>query len=215
MFGQDMVILNSQEVAVALLEKRSHKYSDRPVLSILELYVVPPVLCFSLTFHRFGWEWASSTARYGPRLRLHRRLLHQVFHAKAALTYRPKQMWNAYQMLTHLLDDPTRYEAHFTMYVLRWISSGVLFIMHRFSASVVMAVTYGYEMNKGETFVMSMQRAADIMLRFATPQISALCDAFPFSGCLLSDLVSLDYWLILGCHSQGVAGVVPGNGIQV
>ena len=38
--GQEIIILNSEEVAIALLEKRSQKYSDRPVFSIADLYVV-------------------------------------------------------------------------------------------------------------------------------------------------------------------------------
>ena len=33
-------MLNSEEVAIELLEKRSHKYSDRPVFSAADLYVL-------------------------------------------------------------------------------------------------------------------------------------------------------------------------------
>ena len=43
--GQEIIILNSEELAIALLEKRSDKYSDRPVYSVAELYVVQPFLC--------------------------------------------------------------------------------------------------------------------------------------------------------------------------
>ena len=121
-------------------------------------------------------------------------MLHQFFHAEAALTYRPKQIRNAYQILTQLLDDPTKYEAHFTTCVFTspsGILPDVLIVMSRFSASVVMAVTYGYDMNDGETFVTSMQRASDIVLRFGTPEISAVCAALPFSGCLPLDLIPL------------------------
>ncbi|KAF8452275.1 cytochrome P450 [Boletus edulis BED1] len=149
MLGQDIILLNSERVAVELLEKRSQKYSDRPVFAAADL---------------FDYEWPSSSARYGPRFRLHRRLLHQVFHAKAALDYRERQLQRAYELLTRLLDDPARYAAHFTT----------------FSASVVMGVTYGYDMKGGDTFVTSMQRASDIFLGIATPEIFALCIAFPF-----------------------------------
>ena len=38
-FGQHIVVLNSVDSAVALLEKRAHKYSDRPVFPMLELFV--------------------------------------------------------------------------------------------------------------------------------------------------------------------------------
>ena len=136
------------------------------------------------------------------------------------MTYRPKQMHSAYQMLVRLLDDPARYDAHFATYVRNPFITpcrtlpGVL-IMHSFSASVVMAVTYGYDMNEGETFVTSMHRGADIVLRFSTPEITALCTAFPFSGCSASDLAVLPCLLIYVCHSQGISGVVSWNGVQV
>lgn len=172
---------------------------------------------------RFGLEWTASIARYGPRFKLHRRLFHQVFHAKAALTYRHKQLQSAYEMLTQLLDDPTRYDAHFTTCVLillvtpRGDLHDVVFmqLMHRFSAAVVMAVTYGYGMKGRETFVTSMQRAADIFLRVASPEISAVCTAFPFRGCLPSDLIPLNPLLTHAWCSQGVSRVVSWNGLQV
>lgn len=50
--GQDIVILNSKEVAIELLEKRSQKYSDRPVISIADMYVffrASPGVHFTLT----------------------------------------------------------------------------------------------------------------------------------------------------------------------
>ena len=36
--GREMIILNSEEAAVALLEKRSQKYSDRPTPGMSDLY---------------------------------------------------------------------------------------------------------------------------------------------------------------------------------
>jgi hypothetical protein len=39
LFGQDNVVINSEEIARDLLEHRSHKYSDRPALATNELYV--------------------------------------------------------------------------------------------------------------------------------------------------------------------------------
>ena len=40
MFGQDIILLNSEEVAVALLDKCSSKYSDQPEFAPAELYVL-------------------------------------------------------------------------------------------------------------------------------------------------------------------------------
>ncbi|KAN0101188.1 Cytochrome P450 [Tylopilus felleus] len=117
-FDQDVILLNSEEAAVALLSKR---YSDRP--------------------------------EFSPA---------SFFHSKAALDYRDKQLQRAYELLTHL--------HHFTT----------------FSAAVVMEVTYGYDMKGGETFVSPMQRASDIVLSVGTPELFALCTAFPFVKALPS-----------------------------
>ena len=43
--GQDIIVLNSEQVAVALLEKRSQKYSDRPVFSTADLFVFLTFVC--------------------------------------------------------------------------------------------------------------------------------------------------------------------------
>lgn len=45
MLGQHIILLNSEQVAIALLEKRSQKYSDRPVFSVADLYVLVPFQC--------------------------------------------------------------------------------------------------------------------------------------------------------------------------
>ena len=55
-------------------------------------------------------------------------------------------------------------------------------VVLRFSAVVVMEVTYGYDMKGGETFVSSVPRASDIVLSVGTPELFALCTTFPFGG---------------------------------
>ena len=136
------------------------------------------------------------------------------------MAYRPKQAQSAYQMLTQLLNDPTHYDVHFTACVLNLFITpcrtlAYVFVVHRFSASVVMAVTYGCDMKEGETFVASMRRSAAMVLRFSTPEISAICTAFPFGGCLPSCSAPLDRSLRCICHSHGFTGMVSRNGVQV
>lgn len=46
MIGRPMIILNSVKVAIDLLEQRSALYSDRPNLTVYELYVT-----FVVTLH--------------------------------------------------------------------------------------------------------------------------------------------------------------------
>lgn len=39
-FGQHLIVINSVDSAVALMEKRANKYSDRPAFPMLELLVL-------------------------------------------------------------------------------------------------------------------------------------------------------------------------------
>ncbi|KIK92206.1 hypothetical protein PAXRUDRAFT_13359 [Paxillus rubicundulus Ve08.2h10] len=150
--NQEIIVLNSEKVAVELLEKRSNKYSDRPLFALAALADL------------FGCERSSVLANYGPRLRQHRRLYHQFFCASAALSYRPRQLETAHEMLAHILDDPTHYADD------------------TFAATVVMSVTYGYDINGKEALAKYLKCATDIFTCFATPESAALCAAFPFRG---------------------------------
>ncbi|KAG0699967.1 cytochrome P450 [Suillus ampliporus] len=88
---QKVVVLNSQHVAQALLEKRSRNYSDRPYLATVEP-------CVPLLFlHQISLR---------PTIRppnLSSRLCTQFF---------PMQMKRAHEMIVNLIDDPQHYNAH-------------------------------------------------------------------------------------------------------
>lgn len=147
--NMEIIVLNSEEVADELLEKRSRIYSDRPYIATSDL---------------FGWEWATSIARYGERFRIHRRLYHQVFRSEAAVAYRPRQLRKAYEMLTLILHDPGHYGDHFEV----------------FAASVVLSVTYDYDIASHDDVVLdAAKRAVDLFIGVATPERAALFGAFP------------------------------------
>ena len=76
-----------------------------------------------------------------------------------------------------------------------------------------MEVTYGYDMKGGETFVSPMQRASDIVLSVGTPELFALCTAFPFGGFVVPCIPSI----ILTCVqcSEGASVVVSRDGMEV
>jgi hypothetical protein len=64
-------------------------------------------------------------------------------------------------------------------------------VILRFSAAVVMEVTYGHNAKGNETFLSSMQRAADIVLHATTVRVIAVCTVFPFGASFESDSVNL------------------------
>ncbi|KAG5637888.1 hypothetical protein H0H81_002773 [Sphagnurus paluster] len=86
-----MVILNSVEAAVDLMEKRSSNYSDRAPLP---------------AFTRMGWSKALATMRYGQEFRMHRRILQQHFNKAKIRNYESIQLLEARTFARNLLTDP-------------------------------------------------------------------------------------------------------------
>ncbi|KAG1837799.1 cytochrome P450 [Suillus subalutaceus] len=112
---QEAVVINSQHVAEALMDKRSRIYSDRPYLATVE---------------PFGWSTITfAFTGYGDEWRLSRRLFHQTFRPNSTLKFRPVQMRRAREMIVNLIDDPQHYHDHFAT----------------FSSSVGMSVIYDYQ----------------------------------------------------------------------
>ncbi|KAF7364917.1 O-methylsterigmatocystin oxidoreductase [Mycena venus] len=89
--GQHIVIVNSVKTAVELLERRSHTYSDRPVLAMID---------------HIGWDFNIAFMRVGDRWRQHRRMFQQHFRPDASRNYRPIQMNKVHQLLQGLLSNP-------------------------------------------------------------------------------------------------------------
>ncbi|KAF7362823.1 O-methylsterigmatocystin oxidoreductase [Mycena venus] len=90
-FGQHIIIVNSVKTATELFEKRSHIYSDRPVIPIVEL---------------LGWDYNTALLPIGDRWRSHRRILQQHFRRDISRQYRPIQMKKVHDLLHGLLSNP-------------------------------------------------------------------------------------------------------------
>jgi hypothetical protein len=93
MLGQPLVIVNSADVAEALLDKKSALYSDRPFLMMASALV--------------GWDRTLALTPYGPRFRAIRRMLHTLMGTRAALApYTPVFEAESRRMLRRVLDRP-------------------------------------------------------------------------------------------------------------
>ncbi|KAG1879039.1 cytochrome P450 [Suillus subluteus] len=108
--GEEMVVINSQHIAEALLDKRSRIYSDRPYLATLKPYG----LSINFAFLGYGDEW-----------RLCRRLFHQTFRPESAVKFRPMQIRRAREMVVNLVDDPQHYHDHIVTFSLSVVMSAV------------------------------------------------------------------------------------------
>lgn len=88
-----MIIINRFETAVAMLDKKSTIYSDRPVLP--------------MAGELSGWDKVTTLMRNKEHLRLHRRLFHSVIGTQAKLKRFEPTVENAtHKFLRRILDRP-------------------------------------------------------------------------------------------------------------
>ncbi|KAH7905082.1 cytochrome P450 [Hygrophoropsis aurantiaca] len=149
-FRQEIILINSEEVARDLLDRRSHIYSDRPVIITNDLV--------DLGFN-------SALLRYGAKWRLHRRIFHQAFKQEAALSFHPMQLCKVHQLLRSMLEHPKEYEKHFQL-----LSSSV----------IMSAVYAYETAPRDDPFVTVIEKALAIILEQLKPELSAILGAFPF-----------------------------------
>jgi len=96
-FGQVIVVLNSTKAAKDLLDRRSHIYSDRPVIPIYEM---------------MKWGWLVPLARYTESWRQARKVLDRSLRPSAIAAYRSVQQTKAHALLSRMLKNPDEWEAH-------------------------------------------------------------------------------------------------------
>ncbi|KAF8121767.1 cytochrome P450 [Boletus edulis] len=150
LFGRPFLIIQTTDVAKALLEQRSTVYSDRPPVKV----------------HKdVGSEFNSALLRYGEKWRLHRRLFHQSFRADAAQDYLPTQLRKARQLLIGIYNSPDRYQRQIELY-----ASGV----------IMSAVYDYETIPNDDPLVLAAERAIDVFVKVAGPSTAALLEAFPF-----------------------------------
>ncbi|KAG6906361.1 hypothetical protein DXG01_014315 [Tephrocybe rancida] len=114
-YNEHVVILNSVEDAIAMLDKRSRIYSDRPAMTMVDL---------------MGWDFNSGLIRYGDKWRRHRRLYQQNFNkATVRLTQEPTQTVKVHECLNRLLVAPDDFIAHVRTQVIP-LNSNPLRSMH-------------------------------------------------------------------------------------
>ncbi|KAF9234667.1 cytochrome P450 [Melanogaster broomeanus] len=153
MFSENVIIINSEKVARALLDRRSNIYSDRP-----NLVTRVPLTSYGWAFH-FAWQ------PYGEQWRTRRKFLHQFFRAEASLDYHPIQLKKARQLVLDLVKSPGDYPIH----------------LQRFSAAIIMSLLYDYEISPGKDhFVELFERGASVAFKALLPENASIVATFPF-----------------------------------
>ncbi|KAG5638040.1 hypothetical protein H0H81_002160 [Sphagnurus paluster] len=89
-YGRPVVVLNSAEAAIDLLDKRSANYSDRPPF---------------VTFGLIGWVRALPSVRYGKKFQKLRHMAQEYFSAKKSVAYHSIPARETRVLLQNLLSD--------------------------------------------------------------------------------------------------------------
>ncbi|KAG1844662.1 cytochrome P450 [Suillus subalutaceus] len=148
--ARKVVVINSQHVAEALMDKRSRIYSDRPYLATVE---------------PFGWSVNFAFTRYGDEWRLCRRLFHQTFRPDSALKFRPMQLNRARELIVNLIDDPRHYHSHFATFS----SSVAMSVAYGYQTRP-----------RDDPLVQIVENASAIGFELLTPEKAMLLKLFPF-----------------------------------
>ncbi|KAG1727488.1 cytochrome P450 [Suillus paluster] len=147
-FDQEFIVINSEKVAIELLEKRSYNYSDRPNLPTTPL---------------FGLDFSTVLMAYGVRWRRQRRIFHQAFREKAALTYRPMQQRKAQQFISGILDTPEEFLNH----------------VHVYASSIIMSAIYDHETElHNDPLVEAVGKTLKLALEELRPEVAVFIKTF-------------------------------------
>lgn len=147
--GKHIVVVNSIEKAVDLLDKRSSNYSDRPDIPMANMT---------------GWTAINiGLIHYGELWRRHRRLFHQKFRQNAVSEFHPLQTSKIQVLLRNLLENPEEFSLH----------------VRNFPASVIMAATYGYEIAPRNDPIVTLVDEASTMITEHIFLGSQLVNVFP------------------------------------
>ncbi|KAG1867957.1 cytochrome P450 [Suillus subalutaceus] len=122
--GNPIIVVNSAQAAEELFERRSSKYSSRPIRTmVVEL---------------MGWDWLFSSMPYGRKWKQHRSLFHRHFHRLLTSQYHSVLIKETHTTLRNLAHTPDDFAHH----------------LRRTAAAIVMRISYGHEVSdKGDIYV--------------------------------------------------------------
>ncbi|KAF8815155.1 cytochrome P450 [Phlegmacium glaucopus] len=147
--GTDIIILDTHQATIDLIERRSNNYSSRPTLSMVR--------------ELMGFEFSFAFKDYGDVWRTQRKLMHQEFNSKASLRFYPYQIEATRKLLRRLLDDPDDFFGNVRLY----------------SGDIILSTTYGFKIDsKSDPYILLAEAAVEPALKALNPG-AFLVDLFP------------------------------------
>ncbi|THU84116.1 cytochrome P450 [Dendrothele bispora CBS 962.96] len=149
-FGQTMIILNSTEHAVELLDKRSAIYSDRPIVPMGGELV--------------GWNRAIGLLPYGKRFKKYRRLAKQLFGSpKTMEAFHPVEEEEAHRLLKRVVSNPEEFANH----------------IQKMAGATILRVTHGYRVQEGEDPFVKLADKAMLQFAASTSSTGFMVNMIP------------------------------------
>ncbi|KAK3064868.1 hypothetical protein LTS18_003188, partial [Coniosporium uncinatum] len=156
--GQRIIVLNSLEAAVDLLDKRAANYYDRPRFVL---------------FEQMGWRGTLTFLRWGPRFRMHRKVLQKSFQKSNIIQYRSLQEREARVLTEGILKTPGEWEI----------------LTRRFATAIVPGIGFGIHIQDDRDPYIKMSVDASYALGHGGAPAGTLVDFFPF-------ITKLPTWLV-------------------
>ncbi|KIJ37977.1 hypothetical protein M422DRAFT_231385 [Sphaerobolus stellatus SS14] len=133
----------------------------------------------SPTMSLYGWGFTTALLHYNEKWRRHRRFYQHGFRPEAALNWRPVQLQNVHTLVLNLLSNPGQAVDHVTT----------------FTASTIMAVTYGYTtLPHDDPLLDIVNRAIAIFVQSTSILNLILFSTFPFLQYLPTWLPGLSFY---------------------
>ncbi|KAK7682349.1 hypothetical protein QCA50_014554 [Cerrena zonata] len=147
--GQSIVVLNSYDDAVDMLEKRSSIYSDRPAL----------VTARNISFGR-----TAALVHYGDTVREYRRLMGKMIGTKQAVQrFHGLIEGETQKFIRGLLDEPNRLHD----------------LLRRTSGAIILMMTYGYSVEGDNDYFVNVVDKAIANFSLATSPGTFMMDIIP------------------------------------
>ncbi|KAL4071144.1 cytochrome P450 [Scleroderma yunnanense] len=187
-FGQHIILINSAKTAVEMLDKKSVKYSDRPVLP--------------LAGDLLGCKRSLPLLSYGDTFRETRKRFHRTIGTRAAVEeYSDIETIEIHRFLKRVLAKPEQLVAHIRLTI----------------GAVVLRIAYGYQVKEGSDHLVNLaEEAVGIFLKATAPGAFLYVPEWvPGAGfqkqarewkAVMDELVDVPYNLV---KSQVEAGVAP------
>ncbi|KAK0185241.1 cytochrome P450 [Armillaria mellea] len=152
--GRRLVIINSAQIAVSMLDKKSSIYSDRPV--------------FGMVGELVGWKNSTIFMSYGTRFRNDRRLAHQLFGNSVNIKqFLPMLETETRRSLKGIFSEPGGLSEH----------------IRKTAGAIILRISYGYlTQEKNDPFVELAERTMNQFSLATASGVTRVPDWFPGAG---------------------------------